>query len=133
MLLATPVMSAVAQGALAQCFNTWTDTVSVTGALERLTFPGPPNYESIAQGDTAEPGFYLRLAHPICTKADEVSDAQRNVRLVQLVLDSAGYAALRPQLGHRVTLRGTVFGQHTGHHHAPVLLTPILGVASDPR
>jgi hypothetical protein len=29
---------------------------------------------------------------------------------------------LRPRLGQRVVLRGTLFAAFTGHHHAPLLL-----------
>ena len=30
-----------------------------------------------------------------------------------------------PIRGRQVTLRGTLFSSHTGHHHAPLLLTPV--------
>ena len=66
-------------------------TVTVTGTLERRTYPGPPNYESVAPGDLAETGFYLVLGRPICTTDDELAGPQSDVRLVQLVLDQASY------------------------------------------
>lgn len=40
-----------------------------------------------------------------------------------MVLDSAGHARHRPHLGRRVRATGTLFGQHTGYHHAPVLMS----------
>jgi len=101
------------------------DTVAITGLLVRKTFPGPPNYESIAKGDTPETGFYLELALSICTTASSDSDvhpATEGVHLVQLVLDQPGYDRLRPRLGQKVTVRGTLFAPNTGHHHAPLLL-----------
>jgi hypothetical protein len=104
------------------CINTYKDTVSLTGKLERRTYPGRPNYETVKAGDEPETHFYLVLAKPVCSVASEESDAQKDVKLIQLVLDSVGYASLRPRLGENVTLRGTVFGAHTGHHHAPLLL-----------
>jgi hypothetical protein len=111
----------------APCLRYEPDTVAVTGTLARKTFPGRPNYESIADGDEPETGFYLELATPICTVAspDSTRDnngALRGVRLVQLVLDSAGYARLRPSLGRQLTVRGTLFAAITGHHHAPLLI-----------
>jgi hypothetical protein len=109
----------------AGCLPYGPDSVSVAGILERRTYPGRPNYARIAEGDEPETGFYLRLSKPVCTIADTTApDAPnlRGVRLVQLVLDSTGYAALRPRLGQRVVLRGTLFGALTGHHHAPRLL-----------
>jgi Domain of unknown function (DUF4431) len=97
----------------------------IVGKLERHTFPGRPNYESIANGDEAENGFYLRLPHAICTIGDPKSSdvyPQKNVRLVQLVLQQTQYDELRPLLGKSVSIRGDLFARHTGHHHAPLLL-----------
>ena len=72
-----------------------------------------------------EPGFYLELVTPVCAEGGDypgLNGPQRGVRRVQLVLDAAGYARLRPHLGKHVMLRGTLFAAHTGHHHAPRLL-----------
>lgn len=107
------------------CLHYGPDTVSVAGVLERRTYPGRPNYQSIRAGDEPETGFYLLVSAPLCTIPDTTvpdAPALRGVRLVQLVLDSAGYAALRPRLGHRVVLCGTLFATFTGHHYAPLLL-----------
>lgn len=113
------------RAAQAGCLSYDPDTVSVAGTLERRTYPGRPDYASIRAGDEPETGFYLRLSKPICTIADTTAPnapALRGVRLVQLVLDSAGYVALRSKLGQHVVLRGTLFAALTGHHHAPLLL-----------
>ena len=113
--------------ATATCLD-YRDTVELRGTLQRETHPGPPNYESIAGGDAAETGFYLHLGRAICARSsrpdpDDASETEQDgVLLVQLVLDSAGYARLGPQVGRNVTLRGTIFSAHTGHHHAPLLL-----------
>jgi len=104
------------------CVHMDKDTVAITGRLERRTYPGPPNYESVKTGDAAETGFYLVLAAPICSQPGATAGGKRNVRLVQLVLDQRGYDSLRPRLGKSVTLRGTMFEAITGHHHAPLLL-----------
>jgi len=102
--------------------------VTVSGQLERLTFAGRPNYESVAGGDEPETGLYLALPQAICTAGEEASaDAypQKDVRLVQLVLDRRGYAALASSVGKYVTLRGALVARHTGHHHAPLLLQSV--------
>jgi hypothetical protein len=39
--------------------------VKLTGIIKIETFPGAPNYESIAKGDVVELGHYLLLSHPI--------------------------------------------------------------------
>jgi hypothetical protein len=100
--------------------------VMLTGRLERRTYPGRPNYESIERGDEPETGFYLNLSRQICTVGDRSSrdgyPQLQRVTLVQLVLNEAGYKKLRPLLGRTVRLQGTLFASHTGHHHAPLLL-----------
>jgi hypothetical protein len=56
---------------------------------------------------------------------DDVDVAKTGVRRIQLVLDQQGYDSLRRFLGKKVTLRGTLFGAITGHHHTPVLLSVV--------
>jgi len=101
------------------------DTVRIAGVLEQLTFPGPPHYQSITNGDRPQTGFYLRLATSICTIASPDYEAKTGVKLLQLVLDSLGFATLRPQLGRSVTLAGTLSAAHAASHHAPILLTAV--------
>ena len=122
-LLAAALHIASAQPA--PCLRYGPDTVAVTGRLERRTFFGPPGYGEDPRRDARETGYYLALAAPVCTVAGadaEFDDAKTGVRRVQLLLDAAGYRRLRPSLGRVVTLRGTLFGEHTGHHHAPLIL-----------
>jgi hypothetical protein len=103
------------------------DTVLLSGELERRTYPGRPNYESVARGDEAETGFYLVVTQPLCVtrNLDDFNEPAVGVRTVQLVLDQPGYDRLRRSLGHQVTVRGTIFHAHTGHHHAELLLQVI--------
>ena len=111
--------------ARADCLPYEPATVTLAGKLERKTFPGRPNYESVAKGDEAETGYYLVLRSGICTVASSYSpeaEAKKNIRLIQIVLDKDGYTKLRPDLGRTVRLRGQLFAEHTGHHHAPLLL-----------
>lgn len=112
-------------GADAGCLEYAPAQVTLSGTLKRLTFPGRPNYESTSRGDEPETHFYLALHKPLCTVGDpESADSypQQNVSLVQLVLDDSGYAKLKPRLGQKMALSGTLFAAHTAHHHAPVLL-----------
>jgi Domain of unknown function (DUF4431) len=107
-----------------ECLHYRPETVSITGKLARHTFYGAPGFGEDPAHDEKETGFYLDLAAQVCTDAgrDEYDPPLKSVRRVQLVLDAAGYARLRPFLGKRVTLRGTLFAAITGHHHAPILL-----------
>ena len=109
----------------AACLRYEPDTVRLSGRLERHTYYGAPNFGEDPAHDEKEVGFYLGLAAPICAagpSSKEENEPHRGVRRVQLVLDSAGYAQLRPYLGQRVTLQGTLFAAQTGHHHTPILL-----------
>ena len=108
----------------AACLRYGPATTRITGTLARHMFYGAPGFGEDPKHDEQETGFYLDLPAPVCTLAgrDEYDRPLERVRRVQLVLNSAGYARLRPYLGKRVTLRGTLFGASTGHHHAPILL-----------
>lgn len=126
-LLAAITLVQSSSAVSAECLRYEPDTVSITGTLARHTFYGAPGFGEDPQHDEKETGFYLELATPICTLAgqDFTNRPLTGVALVQLVLDQDGYARLRPWLGRRVTLSGTVFAAITGHHHAPVLLDVI--------
>lgn len=108
----------------AECLKYEPAVVSLSGVLHRATFPGRPNFESVANGDEPETGFYLTLKQPLCTQVDVAGEqeALQDVREVQLVLTEKQYAQWRPQLGKQVTLHGGLFAAFSGHHHAPVLL-----------
>jgi len=101
--------------------------VQLTGTLIRQTFPVPPNYQSVNQGDAPETGWYIQLAHPICVDEDkhepDLNPAQKSVQKIQLVVDPSVYKTQKYLVGKLVTVSGTLFGAHTGHHHTPVLLT----------
>jgi hypothetical protein len=99
---------------------------SIHGKLERRTYPGPPNYEDIGQGDEAETHWYVRLAEPICVDGkpgDEFNGQDvAGVRLIQLVLLHDEYKTHARLVGKKVKATGSLFTWHTGHHRTPVLL-----------
>lgn len=108
-----------------ECLRYEPDTIVVRGVLRSHVFPGLPNYESIAGGDDPEEGFYLHLGNAVCFDGDSTSaDAypQQNVDLIQLNLDSIGFARLAPYLHRTIAVRGRAYAGHSGHHHAPVVL-----------
>ncbi len=97
-------------------------SVTLTGVLARETFPGPPNFDSIADGDAAETYFMLRLDQPICLS--EIPDT--SVPMIQLVFlgnATSSYEDLQASIGQHLNCRGTLFAWQTGHHHTPILLT----------
>lgn len=101
--------------------------VELEGKLVLQTFPGPPNYESIKNGDDIERHFYLSLDGPIDVlkmadnKYDEIT---KDVKILQLVVTSDDqYPKLRKLgVGAKVKIKGTLFKRFTGHHHSRVLL-----------
>lgn len=97
--------------------------VTIAGRLERRTYPGRPNFKSVRRGDEPETGLYL-VVPPLCVtrNVDATNVPTSGVRLVQLVLDPAGAARLRPMLGRQISLTGALFHASTGHHHAELLL-----------
>ena len=107
-----------------RCLAYEPESVSLSGTLQRRTFPGRPNYESVARGDEAETGFYLDMATSLCVSRnlDATNVPTAGVTRVQLVLGQTGYDRLRLHLGKVVNVRGTLFHSYTGHHHAELLL-----------
>jgi hypothetical protein len=110
------------------CYYYESDTINLTGEMVRDTFPGPPNYESIKEGDAAEIYWVLQLEKPICMNAvadDDNNVDRQNVTQLQMVMDIDMYKKYRELLYKTVTVKGTLFGAQTGHHHTDVLITVI--------
>lgn len=101
--------------------------VELVGKLELQTFPGPPNYESIKNGDDTERHFYLSLNRPVDVlkmPVDQYDEITKNVKILQLVVTNDDqYPKLRKLgAGAKVKINGTLFKRFTGHHHSRVLL-----------
>jgi len=98
------------------------------GTIESQTFPGPPNYENIANGDEVESGWYLRLSGPINItyapreKAVDNDMPLKNVKIVQMIVHYSSPTKELVKSGNKVKITGTLLGKLTGHHHARVLI-----------
>jgi hypothetical protein len=118
-----------ASPAHAQCLA-YGGKVQLSGTLERKTYPGPPEFESIAAGDAPETIWLLRLEQPACVMRDRndpsgVNAAVSSTKQVQLLLNEVQYKLYAKWIGLRVTLRGKLYGAATRHHRTPVLLEQI--------
>lgn len=98
--------------------------VRLGGTLSEAVFPGLPNYESVADGDEAEPTLILRLAEPICIDdgGDFADPAEKFDTVHVSSTDEAVFARLEKAVGKSVTVSGDGFPAHTGHHHAPLVI-----------
>ena len=102
--------------------------VEVTGVIKRQTFPGPPEYESVAKGDEAETCWILHLSQIVCVKADGIKDSindetEEGITELQLNLDADQYAKYKKLVGKHAKVTGTLYHSINGHHHTTVLIT----------
>jgi Domain of unknown function (DUF4431) len=116
----------VATHAATPCLQFEPAVTSIVGTLTRKTFPGPPNYESIKDGDRPETYWYVIPATALCvagTPGDAVNGKDlADITIVQLTLLHDEYTTHARLLGKNVNVTGTVSAAITGHHHAPVVL-----------
>jgi hypothetical protein len=111
--------------ALADCLHWNVGGTSLEGDLRLHRFPGPPNYEDVATGDTEEEYFVLHLKQPVCVNGeDDIQGAitERDVLVVQLLVPESKRESLRNKIGKTIAVRGKLFARHTGHHHTAVLV-----------
>lgn len=101
--------------------------VELIGVVNTMLFPGPPNYNSIDNGDVAEYGWYLKLDQTVDVKlthnaAKGTNDVpEDNVNFIQIV-DSNKNHWKRYKNGNHIKVTGTLFHAMFGHHHALVLI-----------
>ncbi|GMU67631.1 MAG: hypothetical protein AMXMBFR36_39050 [Acidobacteriota bacterium] len=115
----------LAASGVADCLSWGPGAASLSGKLVSETFPGPPNYESIAKGDQPETHWILLLEKPVCV--DGVDDLgqghlEAGVERIQLVLTPELHKKHRASLGGIVEVTGMFMAAVSGHHHTRVLL-----------
>ncbi len=100
--------------------------VECRGKLRLIYFPGPPNYESIKDGDEREGVYLLELEEPFdIAAADDpkkpLNDSEgwgKNVKRIQLISDGT----LGRRVGKKITVKGKLSEALFGHHHTSVLM-----------
>lgn len=96
---------------------------TLSGLLTVQIFAGPPNYESVAGGDTEERTFILELPKRLCASDGEFIEDSTKFDRVQVSSSDPGLmGVLEAAQGHQVTVHGEAFGAQTGHHHAPLVI-----------
>jgi hypothetical protein len=72
----------------------------------------------------AETAYILRLTRPVCLDGAEDREARKGTRRVHLFSPDARLGRnIQRLVGRNVIVSGTPFGQHTSHHHAPIVMT----------
>ena len=91
------------------CLKYEPEVVELVGKVKRHTFPGPPNYESVEQGDRPETYWVLCLSKPICVEPAANSpklNSNRESGISQLQLTQVNYNRYRKLLGKKVRVKG---------------------------
>lgn len=101
--------------------------ITVTGILRKGTFAGPPNYESVENGDKLITYHYLETDKPMCAFIDtslfegtslEKIEPQRHFQLV--IPEIVGLSD--EILNKKIKVTAIPYTQHTGYHQTPLLL-----------
>lgn len=102
------------------------DAVSLVGKIWRETFPGPPNYESIEEGDEPETVWVLTLDQPRCILGVSMETGKTyqigRITRFQLALTPEQYNKHRRILEKRAKVNGKLFQAVSGHHHTKALI-----------
>jgi hypothetical protein len=101
---------------------------TLEGIVETRVYPGPPNYESVRNGDLAEHIWLIKLNSPINLRDDgdptSNNEAENDIRALQLVIQwPKNERLLEQSIGHSLIITGSLFHALTGHHHLKVLMS----------
>lgn len=116
-LAAAIVMTALAgSAASAECLKANTPGQRAEGKLAsvRITIPAYA---------LKEQAYILQLRSPACLEgADAYDKVEKTQRIHVFSMDEAMRKRMRGLVGKNVRVTGDAFGEHTAHHHAPIVL-----------
>ncbi|MBI5078726.1 DUF4431 domain-containing protein [Candidatus Saganbacteria bacterium] len=127
--VALAAIPARGQGPGPACLEYEPATVTVTGVIHRMLFPGPPEYSSVEEGDMPLWNWILFLEKPVCVNArpvDTLYEEEYGVMRMQLApvyMDNMS-ERYKNVLGKRVAVKGELYHSHTGCHVTKVLIMP---------
>jgi hypothetical protein len=103
---------------------------TLSGKVAEETFFGPPGYGSDPGHDKKETVLVLQLPQPVdvLRPPDDTSDFDVDrlaVSKVSLTDPKDAGVDLHKLVGQRITVKGTLFGAHTAHHHTDVLMSGV--------
>lgn len=114
-LLAMAMTVAASASQAAECMHANEAGQIAEGSLSQGTFED-------AAG-RPEQAFILALPVPIClTGSDEMDNVEEAETIHIYSFDEAILQSIKRLVGRDVQVRGTPFGAHTAHHHAPIVM-----------
>ncbi len=99
--------------------------LSFTGRISQEIFPGPPNYESIENGDSLETYWIFTISTPQCIKAESDIEGELYKAITRFQLafkDNEIYTSQKSLVGNTVSVKGELFLAVSGHHHTEALI-----------
>jgi len=101
------------------------EIVTLSGKMYEKTYPGPPEYMSIEIGDQQETVMILALSEPIdvektSNEDDDFNETEKGVLEIQVVFSES--MPTKSLWNQEITLKGSLFHAHTGHHRRRVLI-----------
>ena len=95
------------------------------GTLYQKIYPGPPEHYSIEHGDIPESLCFLTLTEPVNVllaepEEEPLNQSEIGVREIQIVFSEDDPP--KDLWSKGITVKGTLFSAHTGHHRRRVLM-----------
>jgi hypothetical protein len=89
----------------------------ITGTLTTVKFVHPGNKSRLQ-------AYVIRLAKPVCADVTDMDSKVHRVNKIARVQLSGELdeGLMKSHMNKRVTVGGTLFGQHTAYHIAPILI-----------
>ena len=99
-------------------------TITAEGRLTLQHLPGPPNFESIRQGDEDRLTLILVLPETVCIDdGGDFADPNERFKTVHVwSLDPLIHRKLRQSVGRIVRISGDGYASNNALHYAPVVL-----------
>ena len=102
--------------AMADCLRADRDDQQATGRLAEVKITN----EAYRRTETA---FILSLAKPACLQGKSEYDKVENTKRIHVFsMDGEIRRKLRANVGKTIRVTGAPFGEHTAHHHAPIVM-----------
>ena len=101
----------------AECLQAQANDQAAEGRLDRVRFT------DIDYGNRVENAFILNLAKPACLEgADEYDRVPSTLKIHVFSTDKPLLERLQANIGRRIRVLGSPFGEHTAHHRAPIVM-----------